>query len=154
RLAVADTRIDRRLCVASDSRSSRGDAPVNVPNGVSCRASDGPISSPAGKDPNRGVPRHPPSSPARKAPLMSKAATLTTDVLKETRIDESGPGTILRDFQTILDFVGTGGLQTGGKNHRLPLASLANLDERLSHPLRPALSRPQQLSYPHINGLY
>jgi hypothetical protein len=85
---------------------------------------------------------------------MPKLATPKSDVLSGQRIDESGPGTILKDFQTLLDFVGTAGIQTGGKNYRLPLVSLATFDERMSHPLRPRLTRPQQLSFPHINGLY
>src|SRR5207237_241534 len=63
-------------------------------------------------------------------------------------------GTILRDFQTLLDFVGTGGIETGGKNYRLPLAALSDLDERMTDPLRPRMARPQQVSYPHLNGLY
>jgi hypothetical protein len=85
---------------------------------------------------------------------MPKLAKAQSDVLKREQIDESGPGTILRDFQMLLDFVGTGGIKTGGKNHRLPLVALGELDERMSQPLRPRKSRPQQLSYPHLNGLY
>jgi len=50
--------------------------------------------------------------------------------------------------------VGTAGIASGGKNHRIPLAALGDLDERMKNPLRPALVRPQQLSYPHLNGLY
>jgi len=69
-------------------------------------------------------------------------------------IDMSGPGTILADFELLLDFVGVTGIKTGGKNHRLPLAALKDLDERMTQPLRPNLNRPQQLSYPHLNGLY
>lgn len=76
-----------------------------------------------------------------------------SEILKETRFDESGPGTILKDYQTLLDFLGTG-VKTGGKNYRLPLAALSELDERMTHPLRPKLERPQQMSFPHLNGLY
>jgi hypothetical protein len=76
-----------------------------------------------------------------------------SEILKETRIDESGPGTILKDYQMLLDFIGTG-VKTGGKNYRLPLAALKQLDERMTHPLRPKLERPQQTSFPHLNGLY
>ncbi len=85
---------------------------------------------------------------------MQTLANRQSESLKPQPIDESGPGTILRDFQTLLDFVGTAGVKTGGKNHRLPLAALGELDERMSNPLRPRKSRPQQLSYPHLNGLY
>ncbi|MSR59541.1 MAG: hypothetical protein EXS05_18180 [Planctomycetaceae bacterium] len=85
---------------------------------------------------------------------MPKTATSQSDILTRQVIDESSPGTILRDFQTLLDFVGTDGMSSGGKNHRIPLARLKELDERMTHPLRPALDRPQQVSYPHLNGLY
>jgi hypothetical protein len=74
--------------------------------------------------------------------------------LQNQEITAAGPGTILADFEALLDFVGLGGIESGGKNCRIPLASLAALDERMTHPLRPSLARPQQLSYPHLNGLY
>ena len=77
-----------------------------------------------------------------------------TQVLKQQAIDESGPGTILTDFETLLRFVGVDGIETGGKCHRIPLARLAQLDELMTHPLRPKMERPQQLSFPHLNGLY
>ena len=54
-----------------------------------------------------------------------QSASHSSDVLKNQPISESGPGTILADFQTLLDFVGTGGIATGGKNYRIPLAALA-----------------------------
>lgn len=85
---------------------------------------------------------------------MQKSATFQPEVLKMQQIDDLQPGTILRDFQTLLDFVGTAGINTGGKNYRLPLATLSELDERMTHPLRPRKTRPQQVSYPHLNGLY
>ncbi|MEJ7594942.1 MAG: hypothetical protein WKF77_25735 [Planctomycetaceae bacterium] len=68
-------------------------------------------------------------------------------------IDQSGPGTILADFETLQDFV-AGGVRSTGKYHLLPMDRLRELDERMTHPLRPNLERPQQKSFPHINGLY
>lgn len=85
---------------------------------------------------------------------MKTSAPNQFDMLKQQPIDDSNPGTVLRDFQTVLDFVGTGGIKTGGKNYRLPLAALSDLDERMTDPLRPRLARPQQVSFPHLNGLY
>src|SRR6516162_3254449 len=85
---------------------------------------------------------------------MPQRRTRQPESLKNQPIDESNPGTILKDFQTLLDFIGTYGIKTGGKNYRLPLTSLGALDERMSHPLHPRLARPQQLSFPHLNGLY
>jgi hypothetical protein len=80
--------------------------------------------------------------------------TKTMDALHQMTITEEGPGTILRDFETLLDFVGVDGIKTGGKHHLLPMSRLRELDERLTHPLRPPLKRPQQRSFPHIQGLY
>ena len=85
---------------------------------------------------------------------MQKSVPSQLENLNTQSIDDSHPGTILRDFQTLLDFVGTGGIETGGKNFRLPLAALSDLDERMANPLRPRMARPQQISYPHLNGLF
>ena len=85
---------------------------------------------------------------------MQNTAPSIFDILRTQPIDDSHPGTILRDFQTLLEFVGTGGIETGGKNFRLPMSALSELDGRMTNPLRPRLTRPQQVSYPHLNGLY
>ena len=75
-------------------------------------------------------------------------------ILKQQTITEDQPGTVLRDFQSLLEFIGPEGLPTAGKNQLLPMAKLAELDEQMTHPLRPRMKRPQQLHYPHIHGLY
>lgn len=69
-------------------------------------------------------------------------------------INEQGPGTVVRDFEMLLEFIGDKGMKTGGKYYCIPLASLHELDEKMTHPLRPQLERPQQKSFPHLNGLY
>ena len=83
-------------------------------------------------------------------PLSEKALAL----LRQQKITETQPGTILQDFQTLLDFVGEKGIAVSGKQHCLPMKSLAELNQRLSNPIDIALKRPQQKSYPPINGLY
>lgn len=75
-------------------------------------------------------------------------------ILKQQTITEEEPGTVLRDFQTLLEFIGPEGLPTSGKNLLLAMAKLAELDEQMTHPLQPRMKRPQQLHYPHIHGLY
>lgn len=75
-------------------------------------------------------------------------------VLQEQVIGEAGPGSILRDFQVLLDFVGGREIKVSGIHQVLPMSVLAELNARLSKPLRISLKRPQQKSYPHINGLY
>lgn len=73
--------------------------------------------------------------------------------LASQSIDENGPGSILVDFEVLLALVEEG-VQSTGKYHLLPMARLSELDERMTRPLRPRLRRPQQKSFPHLNGLY
>jgi len=75
-------------------------------------------------------------------------------ILTDTRITGDGPGTILRDFDTLLDFIGEAGIETSGKYNLLPMKQLATLNARLCQPIRLDLRRPQQKSYPPIQGLY
>ncbi|MCR4413116.1 MAG: hypothetical protein NUV77_11910, partial [Thermoguttaceae bacterium] len=76
------------------------------------------------------------------------------ETLRRQAIDFDQPGTILRDFQTLLDFIGPEGVRATGKYHFLPLDRLFELDEKMSKPLRPPLERPQQRSFPALHGLY
>ena len=74
-------------------------------------------------------------------------------VLRDTVIANSAPGSILDDFQTALDFVHeTTPLLT--KSRLLPLKALKPLHLRLQRQIEHGLARPQQKSYPHINGLF
>jgi hypothetical protein len=75
-------------------------------------------------------------------------------VLRRQTIDANGPGTILRDFESLLEFIGTDGVRTPGKYHLLPMDRLRELDEKMSRPLRPRLERPQQRAFPYLDGLY
>lgn len=75
-------------------------------------------------------------------------------VLREQRIEDSGPGTVLRDFETLLSFVGEGKAKTSGKHTFLPMDKLDELNSRMSRPMVHRLKRPQQRSFPHLHGLY
>ncbi len=75
-------------------------------------------------------------------------------VFRQQVIDANGPGTVLHDFERLLEFVGIEGVRATGKYHLLPIEQLPALDEKMARPLRPRLKRPQQKSYPHIHGLY
>lgn len=88
--------------------------------------------------------------PAKRIPGLSGKLGR---VLRDTQIDEAQPGSILRDFQVLLDFVGDG-LPSAGKHHLLPMRRLTELNARLSRPIELRLKRPQQRSYPYIQGLY
>ncbi|MGJ3253763.1 MAG: IS1096 element passenger TnpR family protein [Elainellaceae cyanobacterium] len=75
-------------------------------------------------------------------------------ILEAQSITDTEPGTILKDFQTLLEFIGEDGLQVSNKQNLIPLKSLEDLNARLSDPIQIDLKRPIQKSYPPINGLY
>lgn len=74
-------------------------------------------------------------------------------VLKETIITDSGPGTILKDFEILLDYLRKQELPVAG-THRLPRTVLGEINGLLSRPIQLRLKRAEQKSYPHIQGLY
>lgn len=81
------------------------------------------------------------------------SSTMPEDILRNTPITSQSPGVILHDFQTILDFVAEASPQlTAG--HLLQMKVMAVLNEQLSRRVQHGLVRPQQKSYPHINGLF
>lgn len=84
-------------------------------------------------------------------PTLSSAQE---NLLRSLAFDDRRPGTVLSDFEMLLDFVGTGGIPVGGKHGLLPLSALADLNARLAEPLRVAMKRPVQKSYPVLHGLY
>lgn len=75
-------------------------------------------------------------------------------VLRDQAITADGPGTILRDFDALLAFIGEDGLNTTGKHYFLPQSKLDELNQRMSRPVTHRLKRPQQCSFPHLHGLY
>jgi hypothetical protein len=60
---------------------------------------------------------------------------------------------VLRDFEALLNGMGDQGLPVT-PTHLLAMNVLATLNQALTHPLSLRLKRPQQKSYPHLNGLY
>jgi Plasmid pRiA4b ORF-3-like protein len=75
-------------------------------------------------------------------------------LLTQTVITETSHGTILKDFQTLLNFIGQKGIVVSTNNHSLPMKSLGELNQLLSEPVAIDLKRPVQKSYPPIDGLY
>lgn len=75
-------------------------------------------------------------------------------VLREQQITETEPGPIVRDFNTLLDFIAAHNVTAGGKNHLLPMDALAALNARMTRPIEVHLKRPMQKSYPNLQGLY
>jgi len=89
-----------------------------------------------------------PSSTVRRLSSQNR------QILKEMVTDENGPGTVLRDFETLLRFIGPAGTKVGSKAGFLPAEALPKLNAELVHPLQIGVERPQQKSYPNINCLY
>ena len=88
--------------------------------------------------------------------MKKKKATLTPDqiqCLKNQTFSDNEPGTLLKDFSTLLDFIGPTGIPVSGKNHLIAI-KLLPLNQLMTNPLDAKLKRPQQKSFPHINGLY
>ncbi len=88
---------------------------------------------------------------APKKPAPNEAAKFSS----ERTIDENGPGTILRDFETMLDFIGENSpLEVSKKMGYLPQKMLEDINGRLAHPLEIGFKSPKMLAYPNISGLY
>ncbi|MCB1807514.1 MAG: plasmid pRiA4b ORF-3 family protein [Candidatus Competibacteraceae bacterium] len=85
---------------------------------------------------------------------ISKLPPYDCKILQAQTITEDSPGPIVRDFATLLAFIGADGIEVSGKYRFLPMARLAELNARLSRPIKLDLKRPQQKSYPSIHGLY
>lgn len=78
------------------------------------------------------------------------------DLLRSQTITDETPGSILKDFHTVLDFLQGQEVSVSGVNQLIQLKFLPDLNQRLSHPtdIHIQLKRPVQKSYPYIHGLY
>ena len=74
-------------------------------------------------------------------------------VLQGLVINESGPGTVLRDFDAFLTFIKEREMPVTPM-HQLRRRVLPEINARLARPLQLGLKKPLQKSYPHIHGLY
>jgi len=85
-----------------------------------------------------------------------KKLELTTaqeQCLRDQVISSDQPGTVLHDFNVLLDYLGPDGVEAQGKYNLLPLKLIGELDRRLSRPLHLDLKRPQIRSHPYLQGL-
>jgi hypothetical protein len=76
------------------------------------------------------------------------------EVIKSQAFSDNSPGTVLKDFSALLDFIGAEGIEISPSACAFAYKHLAELNALLSRPLALALKRPMQKSYPHINGLF
>jgi hypothetical protein len=75
-------------------------------------------------------------------------------LLRAQVIDRDHPGSVVWDFEAVLDYVGTQGVKAGGKYNLLPIDAIKPLDAKLSRPLHLDLERPQLRSHPYLQGLH
>ncbi|MBC8100376.1 MAG: plasmid pRiA4b ORF-3 family protein [Armatimonadetes bacterium] len=74
-------------------------------------------------------------------------------LLKTSLVDAEHPGTIVHDFEVMLDFFqGKGHLLTPAQ--QLPIALVEQLNARIKHPIIVNTNRAKQKAYPQIHGLY
>ncbi|MGP1387077.1 MAG: IS1096 element passenger TnpR family protein [Thainema sp.] len=74
-------------------------------------------------------------------------------LLQDLDITETTPGTIVKDFETLLAAMGDKGLPVSGKLQHISLKLLGDLNAQMSQPIQLALKRPQQKSYANLHGL-
>ena len=75
-------------------------------------------------------------------------------LLEKQIVDENNPGSILRDFKCLIDYIKSNTVEATKTNYQFSLKHLAPINERLTHPIKLKLSRPQNKSFPNICGLY
>jgi hypothetical protein len=74
--------------------------------------------------------------------------------LRDQAFTADQPGSLLHDFQMLLDYLGLhAGVEAPGKHNLLPLKLIHELDHRLSRPLRLQMERPLLRSHPYLQGL-
>lgn len=85
---------------------------------------------------------------------LEKIAARSLPALTTQRISADGPGTIGRDLETLMDFIGERGLPTKSKQGNMPAAALPEINARLAAPIDVRLDRPLLQHYPNIAGLF
>jgi hypothetical protein len=74
--------------------------------------------------------------------------------LRALRVTPDGPGTVLRDFSALLEFVQGHKLTVSKARQHPTLKFLPAMNALLTHPIVARLKRPVLKSYPHLQGLY
>ncbi|MSU48353.1 MAG: hypothetical protein EXS37_04545 [Opitutus sp.] len=83
---------------------------------------------------------------------LAKMADTCRQILTEQTISAGGPGTILRDVETLIDFIGERGLTSKARTGNLSAEELPELNARLAGPITLGLKRPLLRDYPNIAG--
>ena len=76
------------------------------------------------------------------------------EIIKKQTFSDTQPGSLLKDFQLMLDFIGDDGIDATKTTHHIGMKYLFELNERITRPVETELKRPQQKAFPVIHGLY
>ena len=74
--------------------------------------------------------------------------------LTEQQIAPESPGTILKEVDRLLEFIGPAGIVTQSRNASLPAERLPELNRKASHPIELPLKRPLLRDYPNLAGIF
>jgi hypothetical protein len=75
-------------------------------------------------------------------------------LLTEQPITPAGPGSILKDVDSFLEFVGTEGIATKNRSNTLPIGRLMELNQKSSYPVELTLKRALLRDYPNLAGIF
>src|ERR1051326_264005 len=85
---------------------------------------------------------------------LTKISDSGRQLLASQQFSADGPGTIVRDFEILIEFVSERGISTGSKQGNLPAEVLPELNSRLGAPIELTLKRPLLRDYPNVGGVY
>jgi hypothetical protein len=85
---------------------------------------------------------------------LAKVTAQSRQLLTDQTISIDGPGTLLRDVQTLIAAIGIQGLATKSNRGNLPSGLLPELNARMSCPLDIPLKRPLLRDFPNVAGAY
>lgn len=89
----------------------------------------------------------------RQSRRQTRLTPQQEQLLRSTTIGERRPGSLLRDFEALLNFIEETSPQLTGMN-LLTMRALNAFNPLLTRPIQHGLSRPQQKLFPPINGLF
>lgn len=75
-------------------------------------------------------------------------------ILKDTVINRKTPGTIVQDFNSLIEYIQTNQVKITKRTDYFSLKQLAPMNEILSHPIKLNLNRPSQKSFPNLRGIF
>ncbi len=89
-------------------------------------------------------------NPKTKEPLPDSAKQL----LSRQTFEPNKPSSIVQDFDAFIEFLQLYKVEVSANQNAIAPKYLAELNDRLSHPIEIDFQRPSQKSYPYIHGLY